>query len=163
MRKNIKNYTTEISVERTVNKIEELVVKKMNARMFHKEYKNGFIDGIIFVIPTDRGDLPFKMPARVVKVEAVFLQNKKNPRSDWQAPKPLTQTEKEQAKRTAWKNIYDWLDAQFALIETEQVKIEEVLLPYLTNQSGRTLFELMEQGNFKLPQLESGAEQGEIL
>lgn len=140
MRQNIKNYTSEAKVENTVQKIEELVVKKMHARQFFKEYKNGEIHGIIFVIPTDKGDLPFKMPSRVEKLEKIL--------------KP------DQARRTAWKNIYDWIDAQIALIETEQVKVEEVMLPYLTTPEGVTLFEIMEKNKFALP---SGVQEGEVL
>lgn len=144
MRKNIKNYTSEAKVENTVAHIEELVIKKMNARQFFKEYKNGHLDGIVFVVPTDKGDLPFKMPARVEKVEKLVGNI-------------------EQARRTAWKNIHDWIDAQVALIETEQVKVEEVFLPYMAYPNGQTLFEVMEQGGFKMPQLTSGAEEGKVI
>ena len=41
-----------------------------------------------------------------------------------------------------------------ALIDTEQVKIEEVFLPYAVNNLGKTYFELIEDQGF---QLESGA------
>lgn len=163
MRKNIKNYTSEAKVENTIARIEELVVKKMNARQFFKEYKNGEVIGVVFVIPTDKGDLPFKMPARIEKLEQLFYSQKK-PRYSWQKPDPLTVAEREQAKRTAWKNIHDWIDAQIALIETDQVKIEEVFLPYMTNISGQTLFEIMEGSGFKMPQLSAGkAEEGEVV
>ena len=69
-----------------------------------------------------------------------------------------------QARRTAWRNIKDWLDAQMALIETEQVKLEEIFLPYMTDGSGKTLYEYMKEGDFKLPQLPSArTQEGEIL
>lgn len=142
MRKNIKNYTSEAKVENTIRNIEELVVKRMHARQFFKEYKNDEVVGIVFVIPTDKGDLSFKMPARIEQINQ-FVRTR------------------EQAARTAWKNIYDWIDAQIALIETEQVKVEEVFLPYLTDQNGVTLFEIMEKNKFALP---SGkAQEGEVI
>ena len=56
-----------------------------------------------------------------------------------------------QARRTAWANIRDWLDAQMALIETGQVKLEEVFLPYMTDTTGKTLYERIQERNFKLP------------
>jgi len=62
----------------------------------------------------------------------------------------------DQARRTAWANIRDWLDAQMALIETEQVKLEEIFLPYMTDRSGKTLFEYMQENDFKMPRLSSG-------
>jgi hypothetical protein len=107
MRKNIKNYTTSIPVTKTVMQIEEMVVAKMKARQFFKDYKDGEITGVVFIIPTDNGDRAFKLPARVEQV----MKMVKNP---------------DQAKRTAWRNIHDWIDAQIALIETEQVKAEEI-------------------------------------
>lgn len=155
MRKNIKNYTSQAKVENTVQSIKNLVVKKMKARQFFEEYDKGEITGVFFVISTKKGDLPFKMPARVEKIEQLFYSQKK-PRYSWQKPEPLTEKEKDQAKRTAWKNVYDWIDAQIALIETEQVKAEEVFLPYLVNKYGFTLFDVMNDVGFRIDKLQEG-------
>ena len=47
---------------------------------------------------------------------------------------------REQAYRTAWRIIKDWVDAQMALLETEMVDFEEVFMPYIL--SGReTLYQ----------------------
>lgn len=37
-----------------------------------------------------------------------------------------------QAKRTAWRQILRWIDAQLALIEVGQASAFEVFMPYLT-------------------------------
>lgn len=153
MRKNIKNYTTETKPERAVAQIEELVVKRVNARQFFKEYDSGEIVSVVFIIPTDKGDLPFKMPARWKNVLRILYGQRSG----------YTQGQIDQAKRTAWCNVRDWIDSQVALIETEQVKVQEVFLPYMVNQSGQTLFEIMEKTNYKMPQLGSGAEEGEVI
>lgn len=135
----------------------------MKARQFFKDYKDGEVSSVIFVIPTDKGDLPFKLPARVEKMETFMLNEKrKRERYEWRRNQvELTENEKAQAKRTAWKNVHDWIDAQIALIETEQVRVEEVFLPYLTNQSGVTLFEIMEKNQFALPSGEP--QEGEVI
>lgn len=158
MRKNLKNYTSSVSADRTIAQIEELVVKRMNARQFFKTYENGEVVGIIFVINTDKGDLGFKLPARVEQVEKLFYSQKK-PRYSWKSNDPLSAAEKEQAKRTAWKNIHDWIDAQIALIETDQVKAEEVFLPYLSDPSGETLFQKLERTGYNIKQLGSGSDE----
>jgi hypothetical protein len=44
-----------------------------------------------------------------------------------------------------------WLEAQIALINLEQAKIEEVFLPYLILPGNKTLFETMERNQFLLP------------
>ena len=63
----------------------------------------------------------------------------------------LNEKHQSQAYRTAWANIRDWLDAQMALIQTQQVKIEEVFLPYMAVGKEKTLFQQMEERQFLLP------------
>jgi len=51
----------------------------------------------------------------------------------------------EQAYRTSWANIRDWILAQMALIDSQMVKTEEVFFPYLLDEGGRTVYETFEQ------------------
>ncbi len=46
--------------------------------------------------------------------------------------------------------VWDWVRAQLAIIETEMVSIEEVFLPYLLMKDDKTLFETMENNKFYL-------------
>ena len=55
-----------------------------------------------------------------------------------------------QAERTAWRNVRDWVLAQVAIIEAGMVQIEEVFLPYMTDGSGRTLYQLYQGGHLAL-------------
>ena len=84
--------------------------------------------------------MPIKLPARVEKVAQVMYGTKN-----------LSKKQQAQAKRTAWKNIQDWIDAQLALVETEMVKLEEVFLPYIVDPEGISMFEIMEGRGFLLP------------
>ena len=153
MRKNLKNYTTEVSAEKTIDEIEKIIVKH-GATTFFKTYKNGEVEGVVFVIPIISGEMPIKMPSRVEQVK-LALFGKRTSYSD---------SMEKQARRTAWRNIKDWLDAQMALIETEQVKLEEIFLPYMTDRAGKTLYEYMKESDFKIPQLPSArTQEGEIL
>lgn len=156
----IKNYTS--NSKTTFDKIQKILVDH-NAKSINFEYKDGRVNALIFVLEINEQEFGFKMPARVEQVETIFFKNKKR-RYDWQAPTPLTDPEKEQAYRTAWANIRDWIDAQMALIETEQAKIEEVFLPFLVvDGKGQTLFEKYKDSGFK--RLAGGDEsvQGEII
>jgi len=57
---------------------------------------------------------------------------------------------KEQAERTAWKIVADWVDAQMAMIELSQVELMEVFLPYLFNrQTRQTYFESIKARGFQ--------------
>ncbi len=61
-----------------------------------------------------------------------------------------------QAARVAWRIIKDWIEAQLALVEAEQVDMVEVFLPYAQVQGGRTVYEALtsgKEGPALLPQL----------
>jgi hypothetical protein len=142
MRKGLKNYRSDARVENSLARIEEIVVKH-GATQFFKEYKAGLVVDVVFIIPIISGELPIRLPARVEKVKQKLYGKRST----------YTSAMEEQARRTAWANIRDWLDAQMALIETEQVRLEEIFLPYMTDRSGKTLFEHMQENQFKMPQL----------
>lgn len=149
MRKSIKNYTTSVSVTRTINEIQELLVSK-NAEKIMIDYKDGEPISLMFMIRTDTAEIPIQLPARTENVAQIFYQNKNSSKNRYYK-KDLSTTEQEQAKRTAWRNLKDWIDAQLALIETDMVKFEEVFLPYIIMQNNKTAFE-----NFKNNQLQIG-------
>lgn len=65
-----------------------------------------------------------------------------------------TQKIKAQAEWVAWRILKDWVAAQMALIESGQAQAAQVFLPYATEQSGRTIYELFVENNHK--QLGSG-------
>jgi len=54
----------------------------------------------------------------------------------------------DQATRTAWRILKDWLLAQSALIETGMATVEQVFLPYAQNASGLTLYEALIEKKF---------------
>lgn len=146
MRKSIKNYTTSISVQKTLSEIQELLVKAgANKLMF--DFEDGEASGVMFLLKVGDKELPIKLPARVKNVEQIFYVNK-NVKNRYYK-KDLTDSEKQQSKRTAWRNIKDWIDAQLALVETEMVKFEEVFLPYVV-MGNKTIFEQFEDNQLKL-------------
>lgn len=102
---------------------------------------SGRIEGIEFSIAINGNIYPFRLPARIKNVETVMY-----------GKRTLTQTQKDQAYRTAWANLRDWISAQMAMIDTGMVRPEEVFLPYMIERSGnRTFFEAMTENQFLLP------------
>ncbi len=143
----IKNYTSNSST--TFEKIQKILIAHKAKSILFDYDEQGRIKSLSFILEVKGNNVVFQLPARIEKVEQLFLANKK-PRYDWQKPTPLTQDQKDQAYRTAWANIRDWLDAQMALIDTEQVKVEEVFLPYAVDRNGKTFFEVMDNKGFQL-------------
>ena len=137
MRKSIKNYSTAVSPNKTILEIQILLAAK-GAEKIMIDYRNCKPVGITFLLKTANVDMPIKLPARIENLERVF---------EGLVPKGK---EKEQAERTGWRNIKDWIDAQIALIETEMVSMEEVFFPYLITEENSTLFERYQSGVLQL-------------
>ena len=140
-------------MEKTIAEIEKMLAK-YGATKIMKEYD---IDGnpivLIFGIMTDHGERPIRLPIKVDKIMDVFklqVSNKKLPSKFWG-----TDWAKKQAARVGWRIIKDWLDAQLTLLNIEMVKVEEIFLPYMYHaESGKTVFELLDEQNFDLDLLE---------
>ena len=139
--KNLANYSSQASPIKSVNDIEKILVE-YGAKQVLKEYENGEIIGISFVIKTSQGDLPFCLPAKIEKVEAILRKRRKTyDRLYGQDKEAADRRDKEQAKITAWANIRDWVRAQLALYETDQVTLDQVFFPYL-QLHGKTVYSL---------------------
>jgi hypothetical protein len=55
---------------------------------------------------------------------------------------------REQANRTAWRLVQDWVDVQISMIVMRQAEFLEVFLPYVWDGK-QTLFESFKGGGFK--------------
>ncbi len=146
MKKLIKNYTTNISVERTVAEIQKMLAQN-GARGIVLEYdERGNMKDIFFKIILHDKELPFRLPA---KAHRVYEALHGNARSSYH--KRYGKQWKAEAERIAWRICKTWLEEQITLINLEQAKIEEVFLPYLIMPDNKTLFETMEHHHFLLP------------
>lgn len=133
----IKNYTSEVSVYKSLAEIQAALAEH-GARRIMVEYDNaGQPMGVTFSIETPAGPRAFCLPANVEGVRAVMSRQKVKDANG-------------QAERTAWRNVRDWVLAQVAIIEAGMVQIEEVFLPYMTDGSGRTLYQLYQGGHLAL-------------
>ncbi len=150
MRKNLKNYTSDMRIDRIFSGLQEMLASYGAKQIMFDYGDDGKVKGMAFVIDTPKGMVPIKLPARTDKVAKRMYKD----------PSWLNEKQKDQTYRTAWKNIYDWVDAQLALLETEMVKLEEIFLPYMATPDGHTFFELMENRGFMLPSGKS--EEGQI-
>lgn len=149
----IKNYTSKAKT--TFDTIQKSLIAHGAKQIMFEYDDGGQVKSLNFALVIGERTCGFQLPARVDKVELIFYKNKK-PRYNWQQAEPLTEDEKAQAYRTAWANIRDWITAQLALIETEQVKMEEVFLPYMIIGKDKTLFEGMRDNQFLLPSGKGG-------
>jgi hypothetical protein len=129
----IKNYTSEVPSSRSVLHIEERLVQN-KAKNIMKIYDGQHLSGIAFIVDVNGSDFPFKLPARLDRVEKVLMEMYKRPH------KGTAQKVKDQAERTAWKILADWVDIQMSLVELDQAELIEVFMPYLYNHQKETTF-----------------------
>jgi hypothetical protein len=146
MKKLIKNYTTDIPVERTIAEIQKILAQN-GARGIALEYdESGNIKDIFFKIILNTKELPFRLPAKAERVYQTLWGEKQ----EWEHRR-YGEGWRQQAERIAWRICKTWLEAQITLVNLEQAKLEEVFLPYLAMPSNKTLFETMEHNQFLLP------------
>lgn len=132
----IKNYTTKIDCYQSIGEIQGVLAKN-GARKIMIDYDNtGSPVGIAFAIQTQQQIQAFILPANIDGVMSVF--KKQNLKADI-----------EQAKRTAWRNVRDWIMAQMAFIESGNVQMDEIFLPYLSDGK-KTLYQAYKSGQLLL-------------
>ena len=140
----LKNYTSGISVERSVAEIEQLLAEA-GASHIGKTYENGELFGFNFQFSVTGRPLIFKLPCRAEMVAKVLKRQYRRPRAG------TFKKIEEQSRRTAWKLLLDWTSIQISMIKLEQAKAEEIFLPYLMNpNTGDTFFHQLESTGFKL-------------
>ena len=50
-----------------------------------------------------------------------------------------------------WRIVRDWLEAQMAVIQTEMVSLDQIMLPYMRGAEGKTFYELYVEDQKALP------------
>ena len=135
------NYTTKVPVNRTLTEIQELLAKAGAYSVATTFGAGGVPSGVVFQVPTAYGLRHFALPVYADRVAAVM----KRQRIDGKYKNP------EQAQRVGWRIVKDWLEAQLAIIETEMVTLDQVMLPYMQDDtSGRTVYELYAENQLAL-------------
>ena len=140
----LKNYTSE--GRRTFDKISKILAIHGVTKLMYEYNPDGTLSGLTFAMMVGDQEVGFRMPAMVENVIEIMYGGKKNNGKY----RVITQAMRDQAYRTAWANIRDWIDAQMALIDTKQAKVEQVFLPYLIMKDNKTLYERIRDSEFKL-------------
>lgn len=138
----ILNYTTTVPASRSIGQIQDLLVKG-GARAIMSEYDDrGFAAGLSFAVGTPMGLQSFRLPANVDKVHAVLQRQRVQPRY----------RERSHAERVAWRILKDWIEAQLAIVQSEMVSLDQVMLPYMRVEGERTVYELVRDRQLALPE-----------
>ena len=132
----LKNYTTTIAVDKTINEIQQMLARAGASRIMTEYDDTGNIVALSFQLKMAEEFIAFSLPTdwrpvlEVLKKQKV-VSSRYNSQSTAEA----------QARRTAWRITKDWVDAQLAIIETRMVTTAQVFLPYAVTDDGRKLYE----------------------
>ena len=138
---NLKNYTSSVPVERTISRIEQALAEA-GATGITKQYAAGKLACLSFrvVIPAGR-DIEVRLPANHEAVLNAMFKAIRRPR------RGTLERLREQALRTSWKLMQDWVEVQLSLIRMQQAELLQVFLPYVWD-GRRTFYAALQGRNF---------------
>lgn len=134
----ILNYTTGIDAWKTVNEIQQILSRH---KVSHFSIKNegSFPVALSFTVDYNGQPINYLLPCNHEGVLRCLKNDRKVPQKSKNA---------EQALRTSWRIIKDWVEAQLAIVEAELAPIHEVFMQYMIiNSTGETLSQKMLNGN----------------
>lgn len=130
----IKNYTTVVPVDKTINDLSK-ILSKAKATAIMTEYENGLPSGLSFRVDVGGNLVSFCLPIKVDGVTAALKRDKEY-------------RDVAHAQRVAWRIVKDWVDSQMALIDAGQAELEQVFLPYAQSPNGKTFYQAIKDKGF---------------
>lgn len=167
----LKNYTSNVPVSNTIHRIEQVLIR-CGAKSIAKEYgSTGNITAIVFTIEIENGrTMPVRLPANEDAAwNALWLDyvdgdklNAEGTHVTYPSQKKKCKANfKEQAERTAWKIVQDWVEVQMSMIQLRQAETMQVFMPYAWDDRAKvTFYDRMKLNGFRamLPE-NAGGEQ----
>lgn len=143
---NIKNYTSGVDSSLTIGRIESKLAAAGASGIAKLYDTKGKISSLVFQIELGGKKWNVRVPANV---QACFEAMWKDHCLRTSRPRESTKaTIYEQAHRTAWRLVQDWIDVQISMITMRQAEFLEVFLPYVWDGK-QTFFESCKAREFK--------------
>ena len=169
MQKFLKNYTSNVPVSETLNSIEKVLLR-CGVSGITKEYgPSARVLAVIFEIKVADLNMRVRLPANEeaaltalwmdyvgedrldstgLKLEWGYGIRKKKSKKDF----------REQAERTAWKIVQDWVEVQMSMIQMKQAEFQQVFMPYIWDGE-QTMYDRVKAGGYRalLPEKSNAA------
>jgi len=142
---NLKNYTSTVPAINSIGRIQQSLVEAGATDISMKyDQATKTCTAITFRIVTNEMPCFFQLPAKIDPCFKVLYAEIKRPQPD---TKKRTM---DQAERTAWKIISDWVEIQLSMIKLEQAEPLQIFLPYVYDPATeKTFFEQLKETKFK--------------
>lgn len=156
----LKNYTSDVPVSQTLYRIEQVLVR-CGVSGFMKMYGNsGEVTAVLFQVKIKDGDREavqtIRLPADKERAwQALWLDyadgeklSADGMKLQWCTRKKKVKLDfKEQAERTAWKLVQDWIEVQMSLVQMKQADMMQVFLPYAWDGE-RTFYDRVREAHY---------------
>ena len=143
----MKNYTTKIAVSKTIGEITELLTEHYARDIMIQNDENRKPKGIVFSLVIDEKKSSYLLEANVDATLRAMIASSKVTKA---------QKNKEQAERTAWRNLKAYLEIKLAFIAVEQNKkmrmleMQKEFFASMVDKDRKTLFQNFRENNQKL-------------
>lgn len=154
---NIKNYTSTVAVSQTIARIEAKLAAAGASEIVKIYGPDQSVWALRFKLNFEGRIFTVQLPADAdACFQTMWRQHNLKSRRVHSSAKARI---KDQALRTAWKLVQDWVDVQISLIVMKQAEWLQVFMAYLYDgNSGQTYYQLTKSGGFK--QLPWHSDQG---
>jgi hypothetical protein len=141
---NIKNYTSTVPASTSMSRIEMYLVNAGASDISKKYDENKTCISLTFRMIVHNIPVFFQLEAKVQACFKVLYAEVKRPQPN------TKQNILQQAERTAWKIISDWVEIQISMVQLEQADLIQVFLPYVYNPATeKTFYNQIKDNNFK--------------
>lgn len=154
--RNLLNYTSNKPVWETVGEVQGLLAKHRATHVMTQYGEGGAITGVAFRVETAAGPRDFQLPVQLEGVLKRLLQIYDETPSGVGMKRRGGKPDGDRARIVAWRILKDWLEVSLALVEIGMAELDQVMLPYMTDAEGRTVYELYVESG--MPELPKGAE-----
>ena len=135
------NYTTKVNAHKTVTEVMGLLVAKGADEISIVYDDDRQPAGLKWTVQSPRlGRVAFALPCNI---DAVFVKL-----TEQRVMVTSPESRRQQAIRTSWRILKDWVEAQMALLETGMVTMDEIFLPYMLS-GGQTFYQALVAGKFR--------------
>lgn len=125
----LKNTYAKLGADKYISLTQQALVKA-GASGVQYVFEEGRIVGLMFSLKLGADTVNFKLPINWRNFQNV-LRKEDNRRAD----------EDDYAYKVAWACTKDWIEAQMAFVESENVTVPQVFLPFAVAKDGKTLYE----------------------
>lgn len=153
----LKNYTSDVPVHVTIHRIEQILLRCEVSGIMKEYGPGGKVLALTFSVKfSEDKTVAIRLPAKEEECLSALWKDyvgTDEASSDgrvWSNPrkKRTRNSFREQAEKTAWKLMQDWVEVQMSMIQLNQADIREVFMAYIWDGK-QTFFERLKSQNFR--------------